>query len=360
MSGKKALFVILLVSLTMFTAGCTSYVRDSSYRMRFSINETGEPLEGNVFNNGVLQGYAQNGSFATNLEKLRPGLITLNGTYESNPFEFYFEFPPESFNYSGINFTVRKTDVGKILFNTSLLDVPKLEREIFDLVNKERAKSGLKPLKWNDRIAAVAKNYSNTLSIQGFHHKDIEGKDAGDRLKENKIFYTVASENLYMAEGLNETVNISETAVNGWLDSPAHRSPIMDRDGLFSDSGVGIYCEKRTCYAIMVFAGLERNESIRLEPGYLTFLYLNDPSYPFDFDVATDVELDSTADINVYIVPSREQYDNFMNNRDFQSVIEDKMINRFSRKITAAKGYGIIVQTLSDRSAEINIHIRYS
>ncbi len=133
----------------------------------------------------------------------------------------------------------------------------------------------------------------------------------------------------------------------------------MDRDGLFSDSGVGIYCEKRTCYAVMVFAGLERNESIRLEPGYLTFLYLNDPSYPFDFDVTTDVEIDSTADINVYIVSGREQYDNFMNNRDFQSVIEDKMINRFSRKITAAKGYGIIVQTLSD-SAEINIHIRYS
>ncbi|SNQ62879.1 CAP domain-containing protein [Candidatus Methanoperedens nitratireducens] len=360
MSGKTALFVILLVSLTIFTAGCTSYVGDSSYSMRFSINETGEPLEGNVLNNGILLGYAQNGSFTTNLEKLRPGLIALNGTYESNPFEFYFEFPSESFNYSGIDFTVREKDLRKVLFNTSVLNIPQLEREVFDQVNKERAKSGLKSLKWNDRIASVSKNYSKTLSIQGFHHKDIEGKDAGDRLKESKIFYTVASENLYMIEGLNETVNISETAVNGWLGSPAHRSPIMDRDGLFSDSGVGIYCEEKTCYAVMVFAGLERNENIKLEPGYLTFLYLNDPSYPFDFDVAADVEIDSTANINIYIVSGSEQYDNLMNNRDFQSVIEDKMISRFSRKITAAKGYGIVVQTLGDSSAQINIHIRYS
>lgn len=360
MSGKKALFVILVVALVIFTAGCTSYIRDSSYGMRFSINETGEPLEGNVLNNGVLLGHAENGSFTTNLEKLRPGLIALNGTYEGNPFEFYFEFPGESFNYSGINFTVRKTDIRRVLFNTSSLDVPKLERDILDLVNKERAKSGLKPLKWNERIAAVAKNYSKTLSIQGFHHKDIEGKDAGDRLKENKIFYTVASENLYMIEGLNETVNIAETAVNGWLGSPAHRSPIMDRDGLFSDSGVGIYCEKKTCYVVMVFAGLERNEEVRLEAGYLTFLYLNDPSYPFDFDVEADVEIDSTADINIYIVSDREQYDNLVHNRDFQSIIEDKMTRRFSRKITAAKGQGIVVQTLRDRSAEINIRIGYS
>jgi len=360
MSGKKALFVILLVALIIFTAGCTSYVLDSSYMMRFSINETGEPLEGNVFNNGVFLGYAQNGSFTTNLEKLRPGLIALNGTYENNPFEFYFEFPSESFNYSGINFTIRENDLRKILFNASALNIPQLERSVFDLVNKERAKSGLKPLKWNDRIASIAKNYSKTLSIQGFHHKDIEGKNAGDRLKESKIFYTVAAENLYMIEGLNETVNISETAVNGWLDSPAHRSPIMDRDGLFSDSGVGIYCEKKTCYAVMVFAGLERNENIRLDPGYLTFLYLNDPSYPFDFDVTADVEIDSTADINIYIVSEREQYDNLVNNRDFQSILEEKQIRRFSRKIIAGKGQGIIVQTLRDRSAQINIHVRYS
>src|SRR5574341_764271 len=131
MSGKKALFAILLVALTIFTAGCTSFIRDSSYVMRFSINETGETLEGNVFNNGVLLGYAGNGSFTTNLEKLRPGLIALNGTYESSPFEFYFEFPAESFNYSGINFTIREKDLEKVLFNASSLNIPQIEREVF-------------------------------------------------------------------------------------------------------------------------------------------------------------------------------------------------------------------------------------
>jgi len=164
------------------------------------------------------------------LISLRPGLVTLNGTYKDQPFEFYFEFSRESLNYSRMDFSV-KTDILKsALFNASLLEVSKFEHEIFDLINEERKVTGIKSLKWNDRIATVAKNYSRTLSIEGFHHKDIEGKDVGDRLKENKIFYIVAAENLYMLGGLNGTANISKTIVDGWLSSPGHRSPIMDRE----------------------------------------------------------------------------------------------------------------------------------
>ncbi len=206
---RNAIYVLFLVTLILFSAGCTSYIRDSSYTMRFSINETGKPLEGNVYLNGAQLGYASSGIIYTTLDKLRPGLIALNGTYENQPFEIYFEFPMENMNYSGINYSIREGDLKKYLFDASSLDIPQLEHDILGRVNEERSGSGIKALKWNDRIAAIARNYSRTLSIQGFHHKDIEGKDAGDRLKENNIFYTVAAENLYMIDGLNSSVNVS-------------------------------------------------------------------------------------------------------------------------------------------------------
>jgi len=304
-------------------------------------------------------GFARNGIFNTTLEKLRPGLIALNGTYENQPFEIYFEFPMENMNYSGTNFSIKMGDLRKYLFNASLLDISKLEHEVLDRINKERSASGIKTLKWNDRIAAIARNYSRTLSIQGFHHKDLEGKDAGDRLRENGIFYTVAAENLYMIEGLNGTVNISETAVEGWLHSPAHRSPIMDRDELFSDTGVGLYCEKKTCYAVMVFAGLVRAQKIELDPGYLTFLYLYDPSYPFDFDVPVYVEVDSTEYVNIYIVPDREQYNSFLQNRNYQSSMKSERTKKFSTRVIASKGQGIIIQSTGGNKGEINIHFSY-
>jgi hypothetical protein len=75
-----------------------------------------------------MLGYAKNGSFTTNLEKLRPGLISLNGTYENQQFDFYFEFPAGSLNYSSMDFSVSTNELRGALFNTSVLDVPRLMR----------------------------------------------------------------------------------------------------------------------------------------------------------------------------------------------------------------------------------------
>lgn len=163
-----------------------------------------------------------------------------------------------------------------------------------------------------------------------------------------------------MIENLNATVNISETAVAGWLHSPAHRSPIMDRDELFSDAGVGMYCEKKTCYAVMVFAGLTSIRKVELDPGYLTFLYLYDPSFPFDFDVPVSVEIDSTEYVNIFFVPNREQYDIFLQRGNYQSTIEQKGTRSFSNRVVASKGQGIIIQSAGDKTAEINIQFAYT
>jgi uncharacterized protein YkwD len=361
MSRKILFLTIYLIIWIVFIAGCISQIVDSSYSMRFFINETAEPIDGSVFNNDDLLGYTSNGSFNTSIENLRPGLITLNGTYQDQPFEFYFEFPREKLSYNGIDFSVSTDALKSVLFDASSLDTLKLEREIFDLVNNERQAAGIKTLKWNDKIGAVAKDYSRTLSIEGFHHKDMEGKNAGDRLKQNKIFYIVTAENLFMMTVTRDTENISKTVVNGWLDSPGHRSPIMDRDELFSDGAVGMYCEKKECYAVMVFSGLERHQDLELAPNYMTFIYLYDPTYPFDFDVPVSVEITSTEDINIYYVPGREQYENIIHHSSYQAILEMKGIKKFKREVVARKHQGIVLEKPNGgAAAKIKIDIRYS
>lgn len=358
MNNRNAVEVIFLLALAVFTAGCTSYIADSSYYIYFFLNDTGEPLEGNVYNNDNLLGYATNGSLVTAIEKLRPGLISLNGTYNNQAFEFFFEFPKDSLNYSGMEFTVQRSKLNKAIFNASTIDIQKIEHEIFDDINEERKVSGSNPLKWNSKIAQVAGNYSKTLSIDGFAHKDLEGKNVGDRLKENKLFYTIVAEDLYMLEGLSDEGNMSHMIVRGWMKSPGHRSPIVDRDGLFSDGGAGVYCEKKNCYAVMIFAGLEHNQNIKLDPGYLTFVYLYDPSYPFDFDVPVSIDIASTGYIDIYLVSNREQYNNFLKNHIINSIYESKQVRTFTRKLTAHKGEGIIIQ--ADGNADVDVRLRYS
>jgi uncharacterized protein YkwD len=360
MNFKNTLSIIFLITLASLTAGCTSYIGDSSYRMNFLVNETGELLDGKVSNNDNFLGQTENGSFVTGKEKLRPGLISINGTYHNQTYEVYFEFPRESLNYSGIDFSLHKSDLMKALFNASSLDIQRIEREIFDNINEERKATGTNTLKWNSKIAQVAGNYSKTLSIEGFAHTDLEGRNVGDRLKENKIFYTIVAEDLSMLEGLSDEGNMSRTIVSGWMKSPGHRSPIVDRDNLFTDGGAGVYCEKKNCYAVMVFAGLEHNENIRLDHGYLTFIYLYDPSYPFDFDVPVSIDISSTEYIDIYLVSDREQYDDFLRNRNINSITESKFVKTFSRKVTARKGEGIIIQSAGSEAADIDVHLRYS
>ncbi|MDL5503888.1 MAG: hypothetical protein QSU88_11815, partial [Candidatus Methanoperedens sp.] len=105
-----------IIVLATFTAGCTSYIGDSSYKMHFFVNETLEPLEGNVYNNDNLLGFTTNGSLILQKEKLRPGLISINGTYNNQAFEFFFEFPKDSLNYSGINFSLSRNELNKAIF----------------------------------------------------------------------------------------------------------------------------------------------------------------------------------------------------------------------------------------------------
>ena len=359
MRGNNTLTGFLIIVLATFTAGCSSYIGDSSYKMNFFVNETFEPLEGNVYNNDNLLGFATNGTLVTNIEKLRPGLISINGTYNNQSFEFFFEFPKERLNYSGIDFSLHRNELNKAIFNASSIDIQKIELEIFDNINEERKARGTNTLKWNSKIAQVARNYSKTLSIEGFAHKDLEGRSVGDRLSENKIFYTIVAEDLYMTEGLNDEGNLSRTIVNGWMKSPGHRSPIVDRDNLFSDGGAGVYCEKKNCYAVMVFAGLEHDQNIKLDHGYLTFMYLYDPSYPFDFDVPVSIDISSTEYIDIYLVSGREQFDNFMKNGNINSITESKQVRAFSRKVTARKGEGIIIQSTMG-TADVDVHLRYS
>lgn len=106
------------------------------------------------------------------------------------------------------------------------------EKQMFDLVNAERAKVGTKPLIWKDSLALVARSYSEDMFARGyFSHFSPEGKDVGDRLQSAGIFYTYAGENLALAPNLAR-------AHAGLMGSPDHKRNILDP--AFSKIGIGV------------------------------------------------------------------------------------------------------------------------
>jgi uncharacterized protein YkwD len=109
---------------------------------------------------------------------------------------------------------------------------PDLEARMLGLVNEERAKAGLPPLKPDPQLTQVARAHSGDMFARGyFSHYSPEGKDLGDRLKSGDVRYLAAGENLALAQTLG-------VAHQGLMDSPGHRANILRPQ--FGRLGIGV------------------------------------------------------------------------------------------------------------------------
>ena len=288
----------------------------------------------------------------------------LKGNYSGYPFEFKFELNESDLQeYSKMDYYVLKEDIEYITFDASKLNTTLIEREILRFVNLEREKAGLKPYKWNDWVRAVAYNHSKDMAERDyFAHTSPEGKDHYDRLKESGMFFIASGEVLFYLENIGPEYNeteIARAAVDGWLKSPGHRSVVLDVDNIYSDAGVGVYCEKDRCYVTMNTVGLEEEYSTTLDVRYAAFYYIYDPGLGFDMEVPVSVSVKSSRTIDVYIVPNREQYERFLKSWSFEKLYSKGNTKTFEKTFEASIGTGIIVYSDIYNDAEVNVKIRY-
>jgi len=109
---------------------------------------------------------------------------------------------------------------------------PDLEKQMLDLVNKERVANGLNPLAPDPELTEVARAHSTDMFARGyFAHDTPEGKSPFDRMRDANIRFTTAGENLALAPTL-------PVAHNGLMNSPGHRANILRKE--FGRVGIGV------------------------------------------------------------------------------------------------------------------------
>jgi uncharacterized protein YkwD len=103
---------------------------------------------------------------------------------------------------------------------------------MLDLVNGERVKAGLQPLAPDAELTEVARKHSADMFARGyFSHYSPEGRSPFDRMREARVTYLTAGENLALAPTLT-------IAHNGLMNSPGHRANILR--GQFGRVGIGV------------------------------------------------------------------------------------------------------------------------
>ena len=106
------------------------------------------------------------------------------------------------------------------------------EKEVFDLINKQRAQNGLSPLKENSELQRVARIKAQDMVNNNYfsHTSPIYGSPF-DMMKSFKISYNTAGENI-----AGNSSNSS--AVTAWMNSSGHRANILNSS--FNQTGIGV------------------------------------------------------------------------------------------------------------------------
>lgn len=109
---------------------------------------------------------------------------------------------------------------------------PEIETRMFDLVNAERVKAGVKPLKYDPAIVPVARAHAADMFTRGyFSHVNPDSLSPSDRADAAEVEYRIFGENLAYAPDLS-------LAHQGLMNSPGHRENILRSE--FTRIGIGV------------------------------------------------------------------------------------------------------------------------
>ena len=106
------------------------------------------------------------------------------------------------------------------------------EKEVFDLINKQRTANGLSALKIDSQVQRVAKIKAQDMANNGyFSHNSPTYGTPFEMLQSFKVSYKTAGENI----AGNSTNN---GAVNAWMNSSGHKANILNNN--FTHTGIGV------------------------------------------------------------------------------------------------------------------------
>lgn len=173
------------------------------------------PVIKNAVTNSVI-----GSALITNTSLFEKQLDTIFGGALNDTLNF-LTVEPKSSETVQLHFTVKNGKVDE-----------KAEQEMFKLVNTERAKEGLRPVAFDNKLRDVARAHSQDMFERGyFSHYTLEGKSPFDRMEDAKIIYQFAGENLALAPS-------TPLAMQGLMNSPGHRANILNPN--FHKIGVGV------------------------------------------------------------------------------------------------------------------------
>lgn len=129
------------------------------------------------------------------------------------------------------------------------LSLEEMEAGVIRGLNRERQARGLAPLRVNESLSSIAREFSRRMATERFFdHVSPRGDSVGKFVERGGIDYRMLGDNLYTCTRMRDP---ESSAVRGWMESPGHRSNILEPD--YRETGLGVWRAGDTYYFTQVF-----------------------------------------------------------------------------------------------------------
>jgi uncharacterized protein YkwD len=123
-------------------------------------------------------------------------------------------------------------------------DVPTIEQDLFKLVNIERQKLDLAPVRFSPPLSFHARKHSQNMALRGdISHLSTSGETYSERLVEGGFYFIKNGENVAYSQTF-----IPEFIHQSFMDSPGHRANVLDPD--FDELGIGVVFKEDNGYYV--------------------------------------------------------------------------------------------------------------
>ena len=132
------------------------------------------------------------------------------------------------------------------------------EQSVLTLTNRRRAAAGLRPLRWDTRMADLARQRAAYMANTGeFSHTQSNGTDVFDLIASGGIRWYGAGE--IIAWNTAAALDYSAAfAVQGWMGSPSHRAIVMSNGYNYVGFGLAIASNGQRFWAGVYLKGPDR------------------------------------------------------------------------------------------------------
>lgn len=137
-----------------------------------------------------------------------------------------------------------------VVVETKVDPVAEFKSEVLKLINEERAKANLAPLKGNEALATAAATRAKEAASK-FAHTRPDGRKVGTVFTENAISYQSAGETL--ANGYSKPADL----VKGWMGSKAHKNVLLSAKYTTAELGYFQNAEGRVYCALLLYTPVE-------------------------------------------------------------------------------------------------------